>query len=343
METYCGSAKDVFEASYKKILRIPGIGPKTAGTLRRGITLEKAETIVKNCERKNIRIFHYTDEQYPARMKQLYDAPTIIYWLGQGNLNPGRTVGIVGTRQATIYGKETVNEIVYNLRDLGVTVISGLAYGIDYQSHVSALKYDMGTLGVIAGGLDYIYPSLHKPTARKMLIKGGLLAEYPPDVKPEAHFFPERNRIIAGLSDILIVVEAARKGGALITAEYANNYNREVFAVPGNIHSKFSEGCNHLIKTHKAHIYTSVRDIKYIMNWDLNQNKSEEKEINWETFSIPEKKILQVFHQNGREIQIDELSWKSQIPVNQLASHLLNLEFRGVIKAMPGKKFKTLI
>ncbi len=341
--SYCGSPVNVFHANRKKVINIPGIGPKIADAVIRKNTLEDAEKIIRYCGNKGIRILHYTDEDYPGRLKQLYDAPTVLYFSGKGDLNPARAVGIVGTRRATGYGKSMVDEIVKALIKHKATIISGLAYGIDHHAHLSALKHKLPTLGVIAGGLSHIYPSLHLPTARTMLKEGGLLAEYPPDTVPEAHFFPERNRIIAGLCDVLIVAEAAHKGGALITAEYANNYNREVFAIPGNIHSKYSEGCNHLIKTHKAHIYTSLRDIEYIMNWDTDKTGTPVNEISWDDLSVPEKKIVQVFQANEKEILIDELSWKAQIPVNQVASHLLNLEFRGLVKALPGKKFKLLI
>ena len=173
-----------------------------------------------------------------------------------------------------------------------------------------------------------------------MYRNGGLVTEYGPDIIPEAHFFPERNRIIAGLADAVIIVEAAKKGGALITAEYANNYNREVFAVPGKIGQTYSEGCNNLIRTHKARIYTSVADLEYILNWESAKDISKEKEDDAPNLSIPEKKIINILRNNIEGLVIDELSWKSQIPVNEIASHLLNLEFRGFIKALPGKKFR---
>lgn len=340
--SYCGSAEMVFKTPKNKLLKIPGIGPRVADQVRKGIQLQKAETIVNRCQREGIQILYYTDPQFPSRLLDLYDAPIILYNKGRGDLNPLKSIGIVGTRSATVYGKTMVEEIIRELKYHQPTIISGLAYGIDYKSHVCALANNLPTIGVIAGGYRNLYPALHKKTALEMEARGSILSEYDPDVVPEAHFFPERNRIIAGLSDVLIVVEAALSGGALITAEYANNYNREVFALPGNIHSKFSEGCNNLIKKHKAHIFTSIQDIEYIMNWPRNEMPAPGKEINWSDLSFPEKKIIRVFQKAGLEILIDELSWKSQIPINQLASHLLNLEFRGYIKALPGKKFRYI-
>jgi DNA processing protein len=338
--SYCGSAEKVFTTPKRRLIKIPGIGNRIANEIQKGIQLRKAENIVSRCQREGIKILYYTDPQYPFRLKDLYDAPIILYNKGHGDLNPLKSIGIVGTRKATFYGKTMVEEITHELKHHRPTIISGLAYGIDYKSHVSALANNLPTIGVIAGGYRHLYPALHKKTALEMEVKGCIISEYDPDIVPEAHFFPERNRIIAGLSDVLIVVEAALTGGALITAEYANNYNREVFAIPGNIHSRFSEGCNHLIKKHKAHILTSINDIEYIMNWSKDDTPVPEKEINWSDLSIPEKNIIRVFQKTGHEILIDELSWKSQIPVNQLASHLLNLEFRGYIKALPGKKFR---
>ena len=276
---------------------------------------------------------------HPDRLKQLYDAPNILYYKGNYDLNPPRTVGIVGTRNATSYGMMMVEKIVADLKCHGVIIISGLAYGIDFHAHQESLKNQMPTVGVIAGGLNHLYPALHMKTAFKMMLNGGILTESQPDIIPEAHFFPERNRIIAGLSDVIIVIEAAVKGGALITAEYANNYNRDVFAVPGNTQQNFSEGCNNLIKKHKAHIYTSIHDLEYILNWEPGKTGKTKTVFNMDDYSIPERKIIRVLLDNGKEMLLDELSWKSQIPVNQLASHLLNLEFRGQIKAMPGKKF----
>jgi DNA processing protein len=337
--SYCGSAREVFSASKKTLTQIPGIGHKTASSIQNKSVLLKAEEVISRCEKDNIRIFHFTDEKYPKRLKQLYDAPVILYYKGNADMNPTKAVSIVGTRRITTYGKRITEQIVSDLKNHNTTIISGLAYGVDHLAHTQALKIGLPTIGVIAGGLNNIYPSLHVKTANRMLKQGGIIAENEPDIIPETHFFPERNRIIAGLSDTVIIVEAAKKGGALITAEFANNYNREVFAVPGQIGQYYSTGCNNLIKSHKASIYTGISDIEYILNWEP-VNKKAEPDINAASdLSIPEKKIIAVLQQNLEGILIDDLSWKSQIPLNQIASHLLNLEFRGYVKALPGKKF----
>jgi len=336
--SYCGSAKEVFSASKNKLTQIPGIGHKIANSIHNQSVLWKAEKVISKCEKDNICILHYTDEEYPWRLKQLYDAPVIIYFKGNADLNPSKAISIVGTRRITSYGHRITEQIVSELQKHKATIISGLAYGVDHLAHSQALRIGLPTIGVIAGGMNNIYPALHIKTANRMLHQGGIISENEPDIVPEAHFFPERNRIIAGLSDAVIIVEAAKKGGALITAEFANNYNREVFAVPGQIGQYYSTGCNNLIKSHKASIYTSISDIEYILNWDPVKTKTEDKNISAD-LSIPEKKIIGVLQQNFDGILIDDLSWKSQIPLNRIASHLLNLEFRGYVKALPGKKF----
>ena len=341
--SYCGSAENIFQEKHHKLLKIPGIGTKTVQHLHRQTHFTDAISIIERCSREGARILHYTDPEYPNRLKSLYDAPQVLYYKGKGDLNALKSVGIVGTRNATTYGKSMVDKIIEGLIPHNPLIISGLAYGIDFHAHYMALNHNIPTIGVIGGGFRHIYPAIHQKAAMKMLPAGGLLSEYEPDIKPEAHHFPDRNRIIAGLSDVLMVIEAAKKGGALITAEFANNYNREVFAVPGNIGQKYSEGCNHYIKQHKAHIFTNVGDIEYIMNWELGNNGIKRE------FSIPddlnptERKIMEAFNHDLREIQIDELSWKSQVPLNQLAGNLLNLEFRGYIKMLPGKRIKSTV
>jgi DNA processing protein len=340
--SYCGTSENVFRANLKKLIQIPGIGEKTAREILSGKSLKNAETLITKCEKSGVKMLHYTDPDYPVRLKQQLDAPAILFVKGNINLGNPRVISIVGTRRASVYGKKIVDEIVNGLAPHNPLIISGLAYGIDIQAHKAALAGNLPTVGVIAGGSDHIYPSSHKYIAEKMFQNGGIVAEHPPDTVPEAHHFPDRNRIIAGLSDLTIIVETAESGGAVITAEYANSYNREVMAVPGNIHVANSEGCNKLIRNHKAHIYTAVQDIEYLMNWDITDDKSVLSSLP-EGLTDYEKIIIEVFRTNKNELLIDELSWKSNIPLNQLAGQLLNLEFRGILKSLPGKKFRIMI
>ncbi|WP_461088253.1 DNA-processing protein DprA [Spirosoma gilvum] len=343
--SYCGSASEVFQAPMARLLKIPGIGDVTARAIRKPDALTEAEQIMKRLEKIGSSALFYTDKAYPARLKTLYDAPALLYVQGSGNLNPARTIGLVGTRQATDYGRRITNDMLEALTPYGVNVISGLAYGIDIAAHRASLVNNLPTFGVMASGIDIIYPNVHQKTAQEMLIQGGLLTESPPGTKPDAHLFPARNRIIAGLSDVVVVVEAAAKGGALITAEYANNYHRDVFAVPGQLNQAFSAGCNKLIRENKAQIYTNPKDLIEALNWDqpqaqptgLPMAKPTSAEIPLD-ITDDESQILALLRQS-QAMHVDDLSWKSQIPMGRLASLLLNLEFRGFVRSLPGKKY----
>jgi DNA processing protein len=345
--SYIGSAKSVFNAKPAKLRTVPGVGTKTAsifGQINISELVDRAEKALLRAEKENVDVLHFTDKKYPDRLKRIIDAPSVLYYKGAANLNPGKTVSIVGTRQASEYGMEAVNMIIDGLVRHNAQIISGLAYGIDIYAHKSSLQHSLETIGVMATGINIIYPASHKSIAVQMTLKGGLITECPFDEKPEAHNFPSRNRIIAGMSDAVIIVEAAERGGALITAELANGYNKDVFAVPGDLNRHYSQGCNNLIKSHKAHILTSIKDLEYILNWKAGMEVDIIKEqiFSPEEFSEPELKVIETLSCAGREALIDDLSWKSQIPVNQLAGVLLSLEFKGVIKSLSGKKFKLL-
>ena len=346
--SYCGSATDVFRSPLARLLKVPGIGEVTARAILKPTVLTEAEQVMKRLEKLGATTLFYTDKAYPSRLKTLYDAPALLYFQGSGSLNMPRTIGLVGTRQATDYGRRITNELIEAVAPYGVSVISGLAYGIDIAAHRASLAHSLPTIGVMASGLDIIYPNVHQKTAGEMLGQGGLLTESQPGTKPDAHLFPARNRIIAGLSDAVVVVEAAAKGGALITAEYANNYHRDVFAVPGQLNQAFSAGCNKLIRENKAQIYTSPKDIIEALNWDQATHQAGEdgprKNI---APALPvditeeESQILALLRQSA-DLHIDDLSWKSQIPMGRLASLLLNLEFQGFVRSLPGKKYAVV-
>jgi DNA processing protein len=359
--SYCGSASAVFSSNKARLIRIQGIGDTTAHNIlsQRNKVLEEAEQELKWAEKHQVQIIFYTDSNYPERLRRLYDSPALLYYQGAADLNAARSVGIVGTRQASEYGKGMTEEIVQALQKFSPLVISGLAYGIDIAAHRSCLKHQLATVGVMATGSDIIYPSSHQKTAQAMLESGGLLTENRFGTKPDSPRFPARNRIIAGLSDVLIVVEAASKGGALITAEYANNYHKEVFAVPGDVHRSSSVGCNRLIHQNKAAIYTGIQDIEELVNWGEPEgahsrpvsashspsttgtaHKQGQKTFLADslTFTGEESQVIALLR-TRHEMLMDDLSWQTQIPVSRLASLLLSLEFQGVIKALPGKKF----
>ncbi|MES2796761.1 MAG: DNA-processing protein DprA [Bacteroidota bacterium] len=340
--SFCGSAESVYQSNLGKLVKIPGIQEITARKILNKNNLILAEKQLQIAEKEKIKLLFYLDEQYPERLKRNYDSPAMIYYKGNIDLNQSKIIGIVGTRNATDYGKRITDEIVNNFQNHQTLIVSGLAYGIDIAAHKASLKYQLPTVGVLASGLDFMYPASHKKTADLMCQNGGILSEHSFGRKPDPRYFPARNRIIAGMSDALIVVEAAAKGGALITAEYANNYHKEVFAVPGNLGSLSSEGCNALIKNNKAQIYTSANDIIEALNWDLENKTSVKKPVQAQfdltQFTDDEAQVLSIIREKG-EIQIDELAWISQLHMNKLASLLLNLEFQGIVKSMAGKKY----
>ncbi|MDN3667818.1 DNA-processing protein DprA [Echinicola jeungdonensis] len=344
--SYCGSAQHFLTMPAGKAAKIPGIGLKLLeGRKKKDQYLKKAEEIINDTHINDLQIHTYMEKSYPSRLKSFVDAPVLLFSKGQMDLNPPKTIGIVGTRNASEYGKNITRKIVEDLAPYKPTIISGLAYGIDIESHRAALINELPTIGVLGASLDNIYPAPHKVTAQSMMANGGLLTEYKMGTNIHAKNFPARNRIIAALSDALIVVEAAKKGGALITAEISHSYNREVFAVPGNLQNTYSEGCNNLIRNMKAGIYMGAKDIEEALSWTKEKEGSihgkANKKINLSQFSPSEKTILQTLS-DAQSLEIDRLSWQTQIPVSQLASLLLNLEFQGLVKSLPGKKYSII-
>jgi len=343
--SYGGSARNVLYLPPGKLRKIPGVGPKAVATLtgaERTTALRRAEEALRRAEKDGVQLLFYTSKQFPKRLKQLPDAPTLLYYQGTADLNAPKTVGIVGTRQATEYGREQTEKLVQGLVPHQPLVVSGLAYGIDIFAHRAALQEGLETVGVMATGLDVLYPAAHRKTAEKMLTQGGLLTEFAFGTQPDKYNFPSRNRIIAGLSDGTVVVEAARKGGALITAELAISYDREVLALPGPLGSAASAGCHDLIKAHKAALYAEPKDLEELLNWDAALHQSGKFKAA-PTYSpddfTPEEFQLITLLTTVKEELMDNLSWKAQLPVHQVASLLLGLEFKGVVKALPGKKF----
>jgi DNA processing protein len=343
--SYCGSAEKVFEANKSKLLRIPNIGEVLAEqiVLQGRQAVNRAEIEIQKIEKQGVTIFSYLDKDYPQRLKELEDAPPILFYKGNADLNQPKIISIVGTRQATDYGRGVTEDIVNEIKKYNPLIVSGLAYGIDITAHRAALKQGLQTLGVIATGLDVMYPDAHKNIAQQMLHQGGLLTEYALGTEIDQRLFPRRNRIIAGLCDAVIVVEAGEKGGALITAENANEYHREVFAVAGNINNKYSVGCNQLIQKHKAQIFTSVGDFVESMNWKLGEYELPfvKKKVTFDL--LPEEQIVYELLSKNKEMHLDELGWQSQLGVSRVAAVLLNMEFKNLLKALPGKKFALIV
>ena len=345
--SYGGAAKNVLMMPPGKLRRIPGVGAATGAILTgkaREVAFRKAEADLKKAEEDEVEIIFYTNKRFPSRLKQIADAPAILYYQGTADLNAPKVVALVGTRQATDYGREQTERIIKGLLPHRPLVVSGLAYGIDIVAHRAALQEGLETVGVMATGLDIIYPSAHRKTAEKMREQGGLLTEFPFGTPPDRYNFPARTRIIAGLSDGTVVVEAAIKGGALITAELALSYDRDVLAVPGNLSSAASAGCNALIRDNKAALYAEPLDLEQLLNWDAALHQSGKfkpvPSYSVDDFTVEEFTLITVLAAAiGREEQMDELAWKAQLAIHTVASLLLGLEFRGVVRALPGKKF----
>jgi DNA processing protein len=341
--TYFGSAEEIFKAPKQDLAKVPGIGTYRTGMLNLEFALERAVQEEAYVKANNIDVIFYTDSRYPQRLKNCSDAPVLLYSKGNADLNNKRVVSIVGTRNATDYGRLLCRQLLEDLQQYGVLVVSGLAAGIDGAAHKESLRLDLPTVGVMGHGLDKMYPSQHRALAEKMQLNGGLLTEFPSGTIPERENFPKRNRIVAGMADVVVVVEAGIKGGALITAEIANSYNKDVYAFPGRITDEFSEGCNFLIRSHKAGLLTCAADLAYFLGWDSTTStnaKPAQKQ-----FALPidlndnEKSIFNVLQQQATPLAIDELSIKISMPISQLTMNLLNMEMQGYIRSLPGKTY----
>jgi DNA processing protein len=338
--SYFETASSIFSANRSDLQRIPHIGPVLAESVFQKHILQEAAQILQASEQSNVRILFYLDPEYPDRLKQIYDAPIILYHQGNVNLNSECMLAVVGTRKATDYGKRVTARLVADSLGAQVTFVSGLAYGIDVEVHKSCIDLQIPNIAVLAGGFNHIYPSKHKKYLDRLLLNGGILSEHPIHEKPDPRFFPLRNRIIAGMTDATLVVEAAEKGGALITADYANNYHREVYAVPGNLEKLFSEGCNLLIQKNKAIIYTDFAQLCEQLNWGNSPNKLKpSKLLSWSRLTEPETELMALLAKNG-EMPLDELAWKLQKKVTEIAITLINLEFQGMVKALPGYVYR---
>ena len=338
---YVGSVEGVFKEPVKSLMKIPGIGEINARRIQQKDIIHQAEKEIEFLEKNQVELLFYTDKQYPRRLKTCVDAPLLIYTKGSMNLDEQRVVSIVGTRNATDYGKQVCNKLIqqFSERKYPILVVSGLAYGIDVQAHKSALRYNLPTVGVIAHGLDKMYPSLHADIANKMLENGGLVTDFPSGTKIDPPNFLRRNRIIAGLADATIIVESAEKGGALVTADIAFSYNRDVFAYPGRSGDTYSKGCNQLIRKNGAALIEGIDDLEYFMGWETN---AEEKVIQSSLFidlSPVEEKVVELLTKKD-ELFIDQISAELSLPVSRVSAMLLNLEFKNVLVALPGKMYK---
>ncbi|HKK42750.1 MAG TPA: DNA-processing protein DprA [Bacteroidales bacterium] len=335
-----GSVEAIFHESYRNLVKIPGIGSGLAKYISDKSYMDIAEKEVEYVEKKKIRTFFYLDDDYPFRLRQCDDSPVVFFYRGNCDLNAQRILSVIGTRNATTRGKEVCDKIISGLAagHPGLVIVSGLAYGIDIAAHRAALANNLPTLGVLAHGFETTYPSVHASTAMAMTENGGLITDFVSDALPERNNFIKRNRIIAGLSDATLVVESAISGGALITADIACSYNRDVFAVPGRPDDQWSGGCNNLIKTNKAALVESSADIEYFLDWKP-ENKTVPRQAKlFGSMSDEEKTICELLSKNG-EMTIDTICRTIGIPVHRLSSMLLNMEFNGIVRCQPGNLY----
>jgi DNA processing protein len=342
--SYCGSPEAVFKASKDTLDRVPYIGYERVNAISNADVMEEAEKELKFIEEYKIKTLFFTDPEYPQRLKSCSDSPILLYYKGETDLNTERIVGIVGTRKATAYGKDLTKKIVADLSKANILIVSGLAYGIDVTSHQAALENNLKTIGVLGHGLNTIYPSGHKNIAKKMVEQGGLLTEYKSTDIMQATNFPNRNRIVAGVCDAIVVVESAIGGGAMLTADIANSYNRDVFAFPGKTTDKVSAGCNLLIKTLRAKMIEGAQDLLVEMNWDAPVGQEKLKKPKSQlalNLSEEEQKIYNVLNEK-KELAIDDLSEDIGIHSSILAATLLEMEMNNIIMSLPGKRYKLI-
>jgi DNA processing protein len=340
-----GSASGIFSIPKKQLQTIHGVGTITAQNIHtaKKFAMAKAEEELKRLERFGIEIVFFQDATYPKRLKEIPDAPMVLYKKGAVNLNARRILAVVGSRNATAYGSKVVQEAIGALKNRDVLVVSGLAYGIDVMAHRACLQFDIPTVGVVGHGLHMIYPSLHKATAEQMLERGGLLTEFTTQASFDRNNFPARNRVVAGMSDATLVVEAAIKGGALITAQFANDYNRDVLAVPGRIDDPYSQGCNNLLQKHMAHAYTGPQAMLALLGWDTDE---EERPRAVQTqlfveFTPDEAEIAEVLR-GEEKLHVESICIRSGMPVSRVLTLLMGMELKGGVRSLPGKVYALI-
>ena len=339
---HIGEAEKIFKARQSTLEKIEGIGTVRAKSIMAFTDFSSAEEEIKFIEKFKIKPLFITDKNYPQRLLNCYDSPTLLYYKGVADLNASKIVAIVGTRSHTDYSKKMTDKLVQELSAQNILIVSGMAFGVDAIAHKAALKNNLPTVGVLGHGLDQIYPTDHAGLAKDIVKhNGGLLTEFRSKTKPDKHNFPARNRIVAGMSDATIVIESGIKGGSMITAELANGYNKDVFAFPGKVTDNKSAGCNYLIKSNKAMLLTDALELIEIMGWEERSRESKvrsQKEIFIE-LSKEEKIIIDILNEK-ETVHIDEINLRSGLSSSAIAAAILNLELQNVVNGLPGKMYK---
>jgi DNA processing protein len=339
---HCGSAEAVFKAKKSQLKAIEGVGEIMYNNLRNTEVFKVAGQELKFVKDNGIKPFFYLEKEYPERLKHCIDGPVVLFTSGDINLEGRKTISIVGTRQMTSYGADFCRRLIEDLSPLDPVIISGFAYGVDIHAHTVAMDNNLKTIGVVAHGLNQVYPKMHKKYVSKMEENGGFITEFWSTSNPDRENFVKRNRIVAGLSEATIIIESADKGGSLITANIANDYNRDVFAVPGRVTDKYSMGCNNLIKQQKANVLTDAADLIYMLNWQLEEKK--QKPVQKQLFislENDEQRVYDYLQKNGKEL-MDIIALQCEMPIYKISSLLLNMELKGVIRPLPGKMFEAI-
>jgi len=332
----------IFKAKRRELESLNGIGSIRANAIKSCDQQVRVEKELNFIQKNGIKVLVKGSDEYPQKMQHFQDAPHVLYYKGSVDVNHSKIVSVIGTRSPTAYGKETVVELINDLQQLDVLVVSGLAYGIDTIVHKEALKKDLATIGVLGHGLDQIYPQANRGLAVEMLQHGGLITEFMSKTKPDKQNFPLRNRIVSGIADAIIVIESGEKGGSLITANMANAYNKDVFAFSGRSIDTQSIGCNELIKTQRAQLINNGKDFLRFMNWESKPKKSTIfQSVIFPELNIEEKLILEQLSKND-SLSIDQISSIAGLKPSQASCHLLSLEMKGLVRALPGKFYASM-
>ncbi|MBD3581627.1 DNA-processing protein DprA [Flavobacterium selenitireducens] len=339
--SHFGSAEEIFASDPKKLSEIEGINPRLANRFKDRSVFAKAEAEAKQILQSQTKVTTFLDPEYPERLKHCHDGPLMLFSTGNINLENRMTLSIVGTRKATAYGADFCRRLVADLAVLDPVIISGFAYGIDIIAHQAALDNGLQTIAVLGSGLDQIYPNPHKKYVNAINANGGFMTEFWSGAYPAPENFVRRNRIVAGISQATVIIESAERGGSLITANLANDYNRDVFALPGRITDALSQGCNQLIKTQRAHLLTGAADLLYILNWDLKpQSQSVQKQL-FVSLDASEQRIYDYLVLKKKEL-LDTIAIENEMPVSKLSALLFSLELKGVVRPLPGKAFEAI-
>ncbi|MFN7100278.1 MAG: DNA-processing protein DprA [Flavobacterium sp.] len=339
--THLGSAEAIFNTKSSQLAAIDGVGAMLLKSIKDKTVFAKAQKELDFIKENNITTAFFQDTNYPERLKQCVDSPLLLFSSGNINLNNRRMISIVGTRQITAYGTEFCRRLIADLAPLDPVIVSGFAYGVDIVAHQLAVEHNLQTIGVVAHGLNQIYPKTHKKYVAAVEQNGGFMTEFWSSSNPDKENFVRRNRIVAGMCEATIVIESAERGGSLITATMANDYNRDVFAVPGRVTDKYSQGCNNLIKTQKANVLTSAADLVYILNWDIHKEVKPVQKQLFVELDPDEQKVYDYLLKTGKEL-LDIIALQCDLPIYKISGMLLNMELKGVIRPLPGKLFEAI-